>query len=70
MVLSECPEGEGVLSCHLHSDGNLWELIYAPGGGTVHPFGPEVVENRMHAIRMAGKETFKHAVMRMVEVSL
>ena len=70
VVLSECPEGEGVLSCHLHSDGNLWELIYAPGGGTVHPFGPEVVENRMHAIRMAGNETFKQAVTRMVEVSL
>ena len=70
VVLSECPDGEGVLSCHLHSDGNLWELIYAPGGGTVHPYGPEVVENRMHAIRMAGNETFKQAVTRMVEVSL
>jgi 3-oxoacyl-[acyl-carrier-protein] synthase-3 len=69
VVLSECPEGEGVLSCHLHSDGNLWELIYAPGGGTVHPFGPEVAENRMYAIRMAGNETFKQAVTRMVEVS-
>jgi 3-oxoacyl-[acyl-carrier-protein] synthase-3 len=70
VVLSECPDGEGVLSCHLHSDGSLWELIYAPGGGTVHPYGPEVVENRMHAIRMAGNETFKQAVTRMVEVSL
>ena len=69
-VLSECPDGEGVLSCHLHSDGNLWELIYAPGGGTVHPYGPEVAENRMHAIRLAGNETFKQAVTRMVEVSL
>ena len=70
VVLSECPDGEGVLSCHLHSDGSLWELIYAPGGGTVHPYGPEVAENRMHAIRMAGNETFKQAVTRMVEVSL
>ena len=70
VVLSECPDGEGVLSCHLHSDGNLWELIYAPGGGTVHPYGPEVAENRMHAIRMAGNETFKQAVTKMVEVSL
>lgn len=70
VVLSECPEGEGVLSCHLHSDGNLWELIYAPGGGTIHPYGPEVAENRMHAIRLAGNETFKQAVTRMAEVSL
>ena len=70
VVLSECPDGEGVLSCHLHSDGPLWELIHAPGGGTVHPYGPEVAENRMHAIRLAGNETFKQAVTRMVEVSL
>ncbi|NNG47514.1 MAG: 3-oxoacyl-ACP synthase, partial [Deltaproteobacteria bacterium] len=70
VVLSECPDGEGVLSCHLYSDGNLWELIYVPGGGTVHPYGPEVEEKRMHAIRLAGNEVFKQAVTRMAEVSL
>lgn len=70
VVLSECPDGEGVLSCHLYSDGNLWELIYAPGCGTVNPCGPEIVENRMHAIRLAGNEVFKQAVTRMAEVSL
>lgn len=70
VVLSQCPEGEGVLSCHLYSDGNLWELIYAPGGGTVHPYGPEVAEKRMHAIRLAGNEVFKQAVTRMAEVSI
>lgn len=69
VVLTKCSDGEGVLSCHLHSDGNLWELIHAPGGGTVHPWGPEVAEKRMHAIRLAGNETFKHAVMKMVDVS-
>jgi 3-oxoacyl-[acyl-carrier-protein] synthase-3 len=69
-VLSECPDGEGVLSCHLYSDGKLWELIYAPGCGTVNPCGPDIVENRMHAIRLAGNEVFKQAVTRMAEVSL
>ncbi|HEX7523163.1 MAG TPA: beta-ketoacyl-ACP synthase III [Candidatus Deferrimicrobium sp.] len=68
-VLTECPEGEGILSCHLHSDGNLWKLIYCPGGGTLHPYSPEMVEQRLRSIRMAGNETFKHAVLRMVEVS-
>ena len=68
-VLAECPDGEGVLSCHLHSDGSLWELIHAPGGGTLHPYGPEVAEQRMHCIRMTGNETFKQAVTRLVEVS-
>ncbi len=68
-VLSECPEGDGVLSCHLHSDGNLWEMIYCPGGGTVHPYSPEMMEQRLRSIRMAGNETFKHAVLKMVEVA-
>jgi 3-oxoacyl-[acyl-carrier-protein] synthase-3 len=68
-VLSECPEGEGVLSCHLHSDGSFWQLIQCPGGGTVNPYSPEMMEQRLHSIRMAGNETFKHAVLKMVEVS-
>ncbi|MDX1816055.1 MAG: 3-oxoacyl-[acyl-carrier-protein] synthase III C-terminal domain-containing protein, partial [Thermodesulfobacteriota bacterium] len=49
--------------------GRLWELIYAPGCGTIHPCGPEIVEKRMHAIRLAGNEVFKQAVTRMVEVA-
>ena len=68
-VLSECPEGDGVLSCHLHSDGNLWKLIHCPGGGTLHPYSPEMMEQKLRSIRMAGNETFKHAVLKMVEVA-
>ncbi len=69
-VLSECPDdGEGILSCHLHSDGNLWELIHAPGGGSLHPYSPETADVWKHAIKMLGNETFKQAVTRMVEVS-
>ncbi len=68
-VLSECPDGEGVLSCHLHSDGNLWELIHAPGGGTLHPYTPESAKQWVHAIKMLGNETFKHAVTKLVDVS-
>lgn len=68
VVLSECGEGEGVLSCHLHSDGNLWELIHCPGGGTVDPCNPGTSSVRTNYIRMAGNETFKHAVTRMAEV--
>ena len=68
-VLTECPEGDGVLSCHLHSDGNLWKLIHCPGGGTLHPYSPEMMEQKLRSIRMAGNETFKHAVLKMVEVA-
>lgn len=69
VVLEECADGQGVLSCHLHSDGRLWELIHAPGGGTLHPYSPETANDHMHCIRMAGNETFKHAVTKLVEVA-
>jgi len=68
-VLAECPEGEGILSCHLHSDGNLWELIHCPGGGTVNPLTPDLISRRMIYIRMQGNETFKHAVTKMADVA-
>ncbi len=68
-VLSDGSDGEGVLSCHLHSDGNLWELIHAPGGGSLHPYSPETSKQWVHAIKMLGNETFKHAVTKLVEVS-
>jgi len=68
-VLAECPEGEGILSCHLQSDGNLWELIYCPGGGTVNPLTPDLISRRMIYIRMQGNETFKHAVTKMADVA-
>lgn len=69
-VLAECPDGDGILSCHLHSDGNLWELIHCPGGGTVNPLTPDLISHRMIYIRMMGNETFKHAVTKMGEVAL
>jgi 3-oxoacyl-[acyl-carrier-protein] synthase III len=70
VVIEECPDGEGILNCDLHAEGGLWELIYCPGGGTANPFGPETIAEKMHFLRMAGNETFKHAVTRLTEVSL
>jgi 3-oxoacyl-[acyl-carrier-protein] synthase III len=47
--------GRGVLSTHLHSDGNLRDLLYADGG----PSSTQTAG----VIRMAGKEVFRHAVV-------
>ena len=70
VVLSKCPKGEGILSTHTYSDGDLWSLLHGPGGGTVaagtdqsHDDAPRRV------IKMAGNDVYKHAVTRMVEVS-
>ena len=69
-VLTECPEGDGILSCHMQSDGNLWELIQIPGPGTVNPLTPDMISQKLHCLRMTGNETFKHAVTKMGDVAM
>jgi 3-oxoacyl-[acyl-carrier-protein] synthase-3 len=52
----------GILSTYLYSDGNFWDLIYLPGGGSKHPPSERTIKERMHFIKMKGNETFKVAV--------
>jgi len=58
-----------VLSTVMGSDGNLVDLLKVPGGASACPITPENVESRPNTIHMEGRETFKHAVTRMLEAS-
>lgn len=49
----------------LGSDGSLAELLMIPAGGARHPTSQETLANRMHFLKMNGRELFKHAVRRM-----
>ena len=63
-------EGErGILGTHHQSDGELAELLYRPAGGAAIPIDEEVLRNRTHLLRMAGREVFKHAVRAMADSS-
>ncbi len=56
-------EGErGVLASFMKSDGSHSSLLYNPGGGSLHPVSVEMVEQKLHGIRMNGREVFRHAV--------
>lgn len=69
-VLLEAQEGDsGVLSCHLHSDGNYLELLYQPGFGAKIPASVEGVEQKLGFLKMQGNEVFKVAVRSMTGVS-
>jgi 3-oxoacyl-[acyl-carrier-protein] synthase-3 len=68
-VLSDCPEGEGILSTHTHSDGDLWTLLNGPGGGTVGAGTDHGHDAPRRVINMSGNDVYKHAVTRMAEVS-
>jgi 3-oxoacyl-[acyl-carrier-protein] synthase-3 len=44
------------------ADGNKADLLCMPGGGSRCPATPQSVQDRLHYLRMDGKETFKNAV--------
>ncbi|HTG00941.1 MAG TPA: beta-ketoacyl-ACP synthase III [Nitrospirota bacterium] len=62
VVIQRSSGKRGILSIHLHSDGELGDLIHLPGGGAQYPASHDTVRNRMHYIKMKGNETFKYAV--------
>ncbi|MBI5345113.1 MAG: ketoacyl-ACP synthase III [Deltaproteobacteria bacterium] len=54
----------GILSSRIHSDGRLWETLYAPSAIPQGPFGKKKGEASPY-LRMNGNETFKVAVRTM-----
>ena len=62
VVLEPTTSKSGILSTHLYSDGNMWDYICLPGGGSDHPPTEKSVKEGMHYIKMKGNETFKVAV--------
>ena len=69
-ILLEAQESEsGVLSCHLHSDGNYRELLCQPGFGTKNPATVAGIEEKLPFLKMQGNEVYKVAVRSMTAVS-
>jgi 3-oxoacyl-[acyl-carrier-protein] synthase-3 len=61
------PDGRGLLSSFIKSDGRLADLLYIPSGGAADPISEKVLRERSHYMKMAGREVFKHAVLTMAE---
>jgi len=59
----------GILSTFIRSDGRLADLLYRPTGGATIPFSEEVLNDRSHFVKMAGREVFKHAVRSMSDAA-
>jgi 3-oxoacyl-[acyl-carrier-protein] synthase-3 len=63
-VLLSAEKGQrGILSCHIHSDGRHWEMLYTPGAIRPNPFEDRSADAPY--LRMNGNETFKIAVRTM-----
>jgi 3-oxoacyl-[acyl-carrier-protein] synthase III len=64
-ILKTVPEGKGILTDYLGSDGKAAELIYIPAGGATRPITTEAIEQKQQYIKMKGNEVYKFAVLAM-----
>jgi 3-oxoacyl-[acyl-carrier-protein] synthase-3 len=64
---NEARPNKGILSAYMRSDGTLAELLWRPSGGAKVPYSEAVLADRSSYVRMAGRETFKHAVRSMAD---
>lgn len=56
-----------ILSTHVLSDGDLWEMLHIPAGGSNIEVTEEVIPQQLHKVHMLGKEIFKVAVRTLEE---
>lgn len=68
-ILRNQENAHGLLTTCMGSDGSKAGLLEMPGGGSAIPATEETVRNRLHFLRMDGKETFKNAVNAMMAAS-
>ena len=66
-VLAPSDGKRGLIYGCMHSNGAHAKLLYNPGGGSLHPPTHESIDAKQHAIRMEGREVFRHAVTSMAE---
>ena len=69
VVLQSRGAERGVMPAVLGADGSLAELLMLPAGGSRNPATEDTVKQRLHYLKMAGREVFKHAVNNMVQAS-
>jgi 3-oxoacyl-[acyl-carrier-protein] synthase-3 len=65
-ILQNRAHSHGLLTAVMGADGSKADLLQMPGGGSRCPATTQTVTDRLHYLRMEGKETFKHAVQAML----
>lgn len=58
-------DGRGVLYTVMHADGSGWDFIQLPAGGTRMPPTHETVDQKLHYVKMRGRDVYKFAVEKM-----
>jgi 3-oxoacyl-[acyl-carrier-protein] synthase-3 len=69
VVLERSEEPGGLVATTLKSDGEFWDLIHLPGGGSRRPPSPYMLTQREQYVRMNGRQVFKLAVQALEQVA-
>jgi 3-oxoacyl-[acyl-carrier-protein] synthase-3 len=69
VVLQANDSPGGVLSTFLGADGSGGDLLYVPAGGSEEPASHRTVSQRLHYVRMRGREVFRFAVRAMPDAA-
>lgn len=69
-ILQNREQSHGLLTACMGADGSKAGLLSMPGGGSRCPATPDSLDNRLHYLRMDGRETYKSAVTAMYRAAL
>jgi len=66
-VILEATEDDdkGVRYTVMHADGQGWDFIHMPGGGSRHPASEETLKKGLHFLKMRGRDVYRFAVEKM-----
>ncbi|HZE97769.1 MAG TPA: beta-ketoacyl-ACP synthase III [Planctomycetota bacterium] len=68
VVLGPSDDDSDILYSKMGCDGRNADLIITPAGGSDMPLTPEIVEKKEHMLRMKGREVYKFAIPKFVEI--
>jgi len=69
-VLRGGGDEQGLIASAMGSDGSLSDLLMVPAGGSRLPTSAQTVKDRMHFLKMNGREVYKYAVGNMTQSAL
>ncbi len=69
-LLVPSTDNRGILSMYIQSNGDLADLLYCEGGGSVYPGWDKELDPKRFYLKMAGNEVFKHAVNTMGDAAV
>lgn len=68
VVLGPATDGAGLIHSRLRSDGEHFDLLQVPGGGSKYPSSAETVAGRKHYLHVAGRQVFRFATGAFIEL--